>query len=858
MTESTRAIVQHGRAAIGAVGLAVVFCAVGAGNAPAAEAVRFEVFEGVAKDGWPAADAAPATAFDQAAFALPELPTRYDERGLRADRQVPCVLRATTKVRLPGGSQRLVVRGRGAMRVWLDGVSLADLPGPKIRSDGHEPMFVPDRSGPAGMRIVQPGDRQAVCDVAGDGGWHDLVVEVRVGDANRRPEIGEFSASMGPPDAVPTVITQLGVATPLTDAGWLALAATIRTGIDAAGQAARREAAARDAGYWRDRHARARARLATLPVIQPPGGDGPGAIDRFLGAKLTALGVEPAAPVGDLEFIRRLSLDVRGVVPSEAEIAAFLADPGSDRRERLVDALLADPRWADHWVGYWQDVLAENPNLVNPTLNNTGPFRFWIHESFLDDKPIDRFATEAIMMQGGTYSGGPGGFELATENDVPMAAKAHVVGRAFLGMEMNCARCHDAPNHPYEQRDLFGLAAMLGRKPQAVPATSSIPGGDERLARLTVKVTLPPGSSVEPVWPFPEVAAADTAEAVVRDPQDSRERLAALVTGPENDRFPQVIVNRLWERSFGRGLVAEPDDWDAEQPSHPELLAWLGRELVRRDYSLKAVARLILTSTAYQRAAPPAAVPAALFAGQPPRRMSAEQLVDSVFAVCGKAFDVEPMNIDVDASREPTKSLNLGMPTRAWQFAALGNERDRPSLSLPFAQHHVTVMEAFGWRGERQNPVSRRDTDPNVLQPAILANGVVVKRASQLSDDSGFTRLALEPISAEEFVRRVFLRILGRPPSAAEAELFTDLVGPGYEARRLAPDAARVAPPEERPLGVSWSNHLVAEADVAKATLAAIAARGDPPSPRLDPDWRTRAEDMVWTLFNAPEFVFVP
>jgi hypothetical protein len=168
------------------------------------------------------------------------------------------------------------------------------------------------------------------------------------------------------------------------------------------------------------------------------------------------------------------------------------------------------------------------------------------------------------------------------------------------------------------------------------------------------------------------------------------------------------------------------------------------------------------------------------------------------------------------------------------------------------------MMEAFGWRGERQNPVTRRDADPNVLQPAILANGVVVKRASQFSDDSSFTQLALESISVNEFVRRMFLRILGRPPSAAEASLFADLVGPGYDARRLAPGAVAVAPPEERPLGVSWSNHLVAEADLAKGKLAAIAARGDRPSPLLDPDWRARAEDLAWTLFNAPEFVFVP
>jgi len=844
----------------------MVFDASG-GDVTSSPAVRFEIFEAVDNGSWPAADAVPAEAFHLKAFALPELPTRYDDRGLRADRRVPCVVRGTARVRLPEGPQGIVVRGRGGIRVTLDGTTAAELPGPKNRTDGHEPMFVPDRSGPPGMRIVQPGDGQVVCVVAGDGGRHDLTVEIRVGDGNRRPEIGEFGVFIGPPGAVPALISHGGGGPPLTDAGWQEISLAVRTEIGAANHARRRLAAARDADYWHARHGLARERVARLPLISPPDPPpgrttaGRSPIDRFLDARLAALGVEPAAPAGDLDFLRRLSLDVRGVIPSEDEIAAFLADRRSDRRERLVDAFLADPRWADHWVGYWQDVLAENPNLVNPTLNNTGPFRFWIYESFLDDKPIDRFATEAIMMEGGRYAGGPGGFELATENDVPMAAKAHVLGRALLGVEMNCARCHDAPNHPYQQRDLFGLAAMLGRRPQTVPATSSIPGGDERLTRLAVKVTLPPGSSVDPSWPFPELCQPESVEAIIRDAQDSRELMAALITGPESDRFPQVIVNRLWERYFGRGLVADPDDWEAERPSHPDLLAWLGRELVNSDYSLKAVARLILTSAAYQRAAPPAAgpaVPASLFAGQPPRRISAEQLVDSVFAACGKPFDVEAMNVDIDSSRPPTMSLNLGTPTRAWQFAALGNERDRPSLSLPFAQHYVTVMEAFGWRGERQNPVSRRDTDPNVLQPAILANGLVIKRASQFSVDSGFTRLASESIPVDEFVRRVFLRVLGRPPAAAEATLFCDLLEPGYASRRLAAGALPEERPEERPIGVSWSNHLVAEADIAKAKLAEIAARGDPPSPLLDPDWRARAEDMVWTLFNTPEFVFVP
>lgn len=216
------------------------------------------------------------------------------------------------------------------------------------------------------------------------------------------------------------------------------------------------------------------------------------------------------------------------------------------------------------------------------------------------------------------------------------------------------------------------------------------------------------------------------------------------------------------------------------------------------------------------------------------------------------------MNIDVDTSRPATLSLNLGPVTRAWQFVALGNERDRPSLSLPFAQHTVSLMEAFGWRGERQAPITSRETTPDALQPALMANGVAVKRASQFSDSSGFTNVALADHSVEEFIDELYLRILTRLPSNAERAVSLDLVSPGYDTRRLPAAAAKSIKPEQRPVGVTWSNHLTDEANQAKLTLARIAAHGDPPSAWLDPAWRERAEDLVWTLFNAPEFIITP
>jgi hypothetical protein len=832
-------------------------------------AVLYEMVEGVPDIvGWRIPLEQPGESFTREAFALAELPLRYTDTGVRADRQLPLVLRARGRVLIPAGPQRIRVRTRGESRVLFDGEQVATTKPVGQRTDGHEKMYAPDRSGPAGMRWVQPGDQEAVFDLEGDGSWHTLHVEVKVGTKGRRPELGEFSASIGPPDAVPHVLaSRAGAAlVPLTDAGWTTLDSRLAAENDAANTAARRAAAAKQADSWRRRHAEARRIVSdapgpTVPAIPADRLDLAAAtfndVDRFVNAKLAEANVMPAALADDAAFIRRLSLDVRGIIPTADEIEAFAADRGPDRRAKLIDRFLADPRWADHWTAYWQDVLAENPNIVNPTLNNTGPFRFWIHESFLDRTPIDRFVTQLIMMEGSKHYGGPAGFGLATENDVPMAAKAHVIGRAFLGVEMGCARCHDAPGEEILQQDLFGLAAMLKRAPEKVPATSSVPVSPERLAMMAIKVTLKPGTSVEPAWPFDELVAADAAAG------DSRAHVAALVTSPANPRFAKVIVNRLWARYFGRGLVDDADDWDDEEPSHPELLDWLAREFVLRDYALEDVARLILSSHAYGRGmaetdAKGGLPKPELFAGRVPRRFTAEQVLDSLAVASGKPFDVEPMNIDIDTSRPDTLSLNLGRPTRAWQFTTLGNERDRPSLSLPFAQHSVSLMEAFGWRGERQNPVTDRETAANALQPAILANGVAVKRASQFSEASGFTAMALGERPVEAFVDDLFLRILSRRPTAKEQADALAVVAPGYASRIVPANRAEVIPAQPRPIGVSWSNHLTNEADEAKRELARIAALGDPPTGRLDPDWRERAEDLVWSLFNTPEFIFTP
>jgi hypothetical protein len=296
-------------------------------------------------------------------------------------------------------------------------------------------------------------------------------------------------------------------------------------------------------------------------------------------------------------------------------------------------------------------------------------------------------------------------------------------------------------------------------------------------------------------------------------PNDPREKLAALITDPRNTRFARVLVNRVWKRYLGWGIVEPVDDWETAEPSHPELLDYLAAELVTHDYDLNHVARLILNSEIYQREIRPSVRVASqtrvkaggprlssgaetlpgttsgelsstsrrselaaagdgrgpadtaiegadtkaetrLFASPARRRMTAEQLLDSLFAIAGKPLNPEELNMDVDGRRPVKDFNNLGTPARAWEFTSLSNERDRPALAMPKAQSIVDTLTSFGWRESRQSAQTERDHLPNVLQPSALANGVLGNgRVVRLSDDSAMTALCLEERPLPELIR---------------------------------------------------------------------------------------------------------
>ena len=556
----------------------------------------------------------------------------------------------------------------------------------------------------------------------------------------------------------------------------------------------------------------------------------------------------------DAAFLRRLSLDTIGIFPTANEIHEFYLDTSEDRIERRVKAWLQHPRHADHWTSYWQDVLAENPRLVKGKLNNTGPFRWWIYEALRDKLPFDQFVSELVALGGSPLEGGASGFKVATENDVPAAAKAHVIATAFLGTEMKCARCHDAPYHQSKQKDLFALAAMFEGKALKVPISSSVPNtffkriGDRE---SKVKVTLDSGTPVKPAWPFGSLSG--------KGPEDPRERLAWELTRPENRRFAQVIVNRVWKRYFGQGFVEPASDWEGNEPSHPELLDYLARDFVAYGYDIDRLSTLILTSEAYRREATLDATEERFFEAPMKRRLSAEQLVDSLFAATGVPVYSEELTLDVPGTSTAATFQNLGYPTRAWHFVSLASDRDRPSLTLPRADSIVSVMKAFGWRPDRPEPITVREAEATVLQPGMLANGVFSTWITRLSPFSDLTRIAIEAGSPDALTEALYWRFLGRKPRDSEREAVIALLSEGFESRLLKPaNDFQIAlfVPEVRE--VTWSNHLSPEANVYAAETERQVELGPIATDFLQATWRTCMEDVVWAIINAPEMQYIP
>lgn len=794
-------------------------------------------------------------AFETDGFAITRLPNRYNDQGLIVDRPGASMVRMATIDTLPEGTCRLLIRSLDGGRVYCDGKLIGkQAPGPVLNGSAHNRLYTLEDP-PEGVVQQTAAHSDTVVEFESDGKPHRFEAYRFLGGDRHVHQLGEFLIAVAGPGEPFRV---LGSDWQPNDTNWQALLDRENSLVHKWSKAARAAVTGDADRYWQRRHELAATQAGSpveIPTVQNEGQTF-NEVDHFVIAKLEAEDVKPMPLVDDDAFLRRATLDITGRIPTLDELRDLGRDQANAKpldRKAVIDSLLASDEWADHWTPYWMDVLAENPALTKPTLNNTGPFRWYIHDAMTDNWGMDRFVTHLVTMGGSQTLGGPAGFGMASQNDVPMAAKAHVLGTAFLGVEMKCARCHDAPSHPFQQSDLFSMAAMLNQKPLKVPASSSIPATPEEIEKMVVNVSIKPGEEIRPQWPFPHLADIEAAGG------DTREQLAAAITAPSNMRFREVLVNRLWKELIGVGLVESTGDWTDREASHPDLLKYLARELLISGDDMKHVARIIMNSALYQREAVPGVGPMSLdaneFRGPIRRRLTAEQIVDSLHVAVGKPMRGAVQSFGQDGSQSRKTFFEMGRPSRAWQLVCTASERDRNSLRIPSIDMLNELLQAYGWRPQRQEPQDRPDEQPTPLRPVMLANGPTAALLLDASADAWLTKASQKAGSPIDLIHSISLATLGRRATAEEVDRYLPLVEPGFEDRLTGQED--LAKPIYRRL-VSWRNHFDPVADELVLNRVAELEAGDGPTKTLEPEWRQGVEDVMWVMVNSPEFSWIP
>lgn len=454
-------------------------------------------------------------------------------------------------------------------------------------------------------------------------------------------------------------------------------------------------------------------------------------IDRHIDTRLESERVRPAGPADDAEFLRRVYLDLHGVIPSAEQAARFLADSEPTRRVRLTDALLASPRYGEHLADVWQGYLISP--LAEEERAKSTRFRQWLADRF-NLQTWDRIATE-LLTASGKVDENPAVFYLV-EGRFPrsVADLTDLSSRYFLGIRLNCAQCHDHPFVKWTRQDYWGMAAFFSQiqtpgRPKLVHQVGMKDNPAMTLASLQAAGTLDGFLSRPPTFLGGEALQPSNAAT-------HRGALAGWMTSPNNPYFARAMVNRLWRHFFGRGIVQPVDDMHAANPpSHPELLDLLSRRFVESGFDLKFLCRAIVRSRAYQRTSRPGDAPerqAVLFGRMSVKVLSAGQLYDSLVTMLGPPARATGVSVGPDTRSEFT------------QFFAEDSALD-PTAYQRGIPHLLRLMN------------SRQFAGRNI---AALV-----------------TRSASSGRSPDDVAGDLFLTILSRRPTAEEQRLFRDHLG---------------------------------------------------------------------------------
>jgi hypothetical protein len=488
----------------------------------------------------------------------------------------------------------------------------------------------------------------------------------------------------------------------------------------------------------------AMARL-TVPFAKDKAFDFPArnVLDEKAAAKWRELGLAPSDLCTDSEFLRRAMLDAIGTTPTPAEVEEFLDDPSPDKRSKLVDRLLDRPEYVDFWALKWGDLLRVDSDKLGA--QGMLAFNLWLRNAFRANKPVDAMVEELVTAQGSIFTVGPANYfrVAATPDDL-----AETTAQVFMGVRLQCAKCHHHPFEAYGQDDYYGLAAYFARIKTKNSQEFGLFGREQVIyVAKTGEVRQPRSGQVMKPRPLGD-APSD-------DPVDRRRALARWLSSAENPWLARNVANRYWGYLMGKGLVNPIDDLRATNPpSNPELLDALAAEFVKGGFDLKALLRLIMNSRVYQLSAlpnPDNRLDDTFFTHYRIKRLTAEQLLDAINAATGR----------------PEKFKGQPLGVRA--------------ISLPDTTYPSYFLDTFGRPLRNSACECERSPDPNLGQALHLMNGDLINR--KVSDPAGrLAGLLKDPrLTDGSLVRTLYLATFNRPPTDAEVAAASALIadGPG-------------------------------------------------------------------------------
>lgn len=465
-------------------------------------------------------------------------------------------------------------------------------------------------------------------------------------------------------------------------------------------------------------------------------------LDGLAAAEWKRLGVHPAPLADDSTFIRRVYLDLIGTLPTADEVLKFRGDTAANKRARVIDELLNRAEYVDYWSLKWGDLLRAHRRYLGD--KGLASFNGWIRQSVRDNKRLDVMTRELLTAQGNLFTNGPVAYYFIDEKVEDLA---ETTAQVFLGVRLQCTKCHHHPNEVWSQQDYYGLAAFFSKLETKDSGAQGAKFGGPKSIRASEKENpnRKPQMAVAPRV-FGEIDAVKTAPTSLSvqaiEPQiDPRQKLAQWMTRPENPFFARNFTNRYWASLFGIGLVDPVDDMRATNPaSLPTVLDALANDFAQHQFDAKHLLRTICNSRIYQLAPElntTRDLDGALFTHRVPRRLSAEVLLDAINQVTAnsESFVGQPVG---------TRAISLPDPTIASQFLA-----------------------TFG-KPARNSPCDcARGSNPDLSQALHLANSTALHE--KIIAPSGRLMLAVKANRADsEIADELYLAALARYPTDEE------------------------------------------------------------------------------------------